>query len=207
MDIDRFKQKPILGILRGIDLDIVEPLVETMVAAGLETVEVTMNTPHALEIIQTMKTIAKNRLMIGAGTVLSIDQVRASTKAGATFMVSPVLIPDVVGYCTNKSIPVFPGAATPHEIFSAWRSGATMVKVFPAKFLGPSYIREIKAPLEFIDLMACGGVNDKSISKYFKSGVSAVAFGSSIFKKDLLLKYNFSQIGANIKRLIAHMPS
>ena len=203
MDVDRFNELPILGILRGIGADAVEPLTETIVSSGLKTVEITMNTDDASSLIRKMAGAADNRLTIGAGTVLSMDDLRSALDAGASFIVLPVMIPDVVEYCATHSIPVFPGAFTPQEIYNAWSAGATMVKVFPAKFFGPDYFKEIRGPFGDVKLLACGGISSESIGSFFSSGASAVAFGGSIFKKEWLDTREFTLIGNAIRELIS----
>ena len=95
MDINQFKQLPIMGILRGIEHDIVEPLTETIISSGLRTIEITMNTPGAPDLIRQMTNSADGRLTIGAGTVLTIDDLQGALDAGATFIVQPVLVPEV----------------------------------------------------------------------------------------------------------------
>ena len=203
MDINQFRQLPIIGILRGVEADIIEPLVETVISSGLQTIEITMNTPSASELLQRMVKKAQNRLMIGAGTVLTIDDLRSALDAGATFIVLPTLVPDVVEYCVENEIPVFPGALTPQEIYNAWCAGATMVKVFPAKFFGPSYLKEVKGPFQDVELLACGGVNRDNIQSFFSNGASAVAFGESIFQREWLVAREFVHIEEHIKALIA----
>ncbi len=202
MDVDRFKKLPIMGILRGAEAEIIEPLLETVASSGLRTIEITMNTSGAPDLIKRMVKLARNRLIIGAGTVLTMDDLSSALDAGATFIVLPTLAPDVVEYCVKNAIPVFPGALTPQEICNAWRAGATMVKVFPAKFFGPAYFKEIKGPFQDVELLACGGVTAENISSFFSCGASAVAFGGSIFKKEWLAAREFSRIGERIKGLI-----
>ncbi|MFC1698842.1 bifunctional 4-hydroxy-2-oxoglutarate aldolase/2-dehydro-3-deoxy-phosphogluconate aldolase [Candidatus Omnitrophota bacterium] len=202
MDPNRFKQRPIMGILRAAKLEMIEPLIEAVVLAGLETIEITMNTSGAAELIQRMVRVANNRLTIGAGTVLTSDELRAALDAGASFIVLPTLVTEVVEYCVKQTIPVFPGAFSPQEIYHAWSAGATMVKVFPAKFFGPGYIKEIKGPFADIELLACGGVTADNIQSFFSSGASAVAFGGSVFKKEWLEKKEYSRIEQGIKALI-----
>jgi 2-dehydro-3-deoxyphosphogluconate aldolase/(4S)-4-hydroxy-2-oxoglutarate aldolase len=207
MDVKKFRALPLLGILRGIEADMVEPLVETVVSSGLKTIEITMNTDGAPRLIQQMVKAANNRLVVGAGTVLTIDDLYSALDAGATFIVLPVLVTDVVEYCAKNTIPVFPGALTPQEIYNAWRAGATMVKVFPAGFLGPKYFMEIKGPFHDIDLLACGGVNEKTIEMFFSCQASAAAFGGSVFRKDWLKRGDFSSIRNSIETLISKLPA
>lgn len=202
MNIADFKQKPVMGILRGVEISQIEPLVEAVIDAGLSTLEITMNTSAAPELIMKAKQISRNRLTLGAGTVLSMQDLKIAIKSGATFIVMPALVKDVVTYCLKNKIPVFPGALTPQEIYQAWEAGATMVKVFPAKFFGPEYFREIKGPFNKIELLACGGVSPDNLKEYFSNGASAVSFGASVFRKDWLAGRDFQAIGQAVKRFI-----
>ena len=192
-----------MGILRGVNPKVIDHLIETIVSSGLKTIEFALNTPGSAATLSRAAKISKKRLTIGAGTVLTMDSLKLALDKGASFIVMPTLIMDIVDYCVKKTIPVFPGALTPQEIYNAWRSGATMVKVFPAKFFGPSYFKEIKGPFKDIRLLACGGVTSENIKSFFESGASAVAFGSSIFKKEWLERREFSRIGEAIKELVS----
>ncbi len=206
MDVSEFKKLPLLGILRGIEAGMVEPLVETVVSAGLKTIEITMNTDGAPGLIEKMVRAADHRLVVGAGTVLTMDDLHSALDAGASFIVLPVLIPDIVEYCAKNTIPVFPGAFTPQEIYNAWLAGATMVKVFPAGFLGPKYFKEINGPFNDIELLACGGVNAETIEMFFSCQATAAAFGGSVFKKAWLECGDFSSIRNSIETLISKIP-
>jgi 2-dehydro-3-deoxyphosphogluconate aldolase / (4S)-4-hydroxy-2-oxoglutarate aldolase len=199
MDLARFRNKPLMGILRGIKAIQLKPLVETIVASGLETIEITLNTPHAPELISRARKLSQGRLVIGAGTVLDLDGLKSALDSGASFIVMPVLIKEVLRYCVKKDIPAFPGALTPQEIYNAWDEGATMVKVFPAKFFGPGYFKEIKGPFNDIELMACSGVPPDNLREYFSCGASAATFGSSVFRKEWLDAGDYKSVSRLIK--------
>lgn len=202
MNTRQFTKLPLLGILRGIAHQQITPLIETIILSGLETVEIAMNTKDAASLIKQAVRFSKNRLTIGAGTVLTKGDLKTALDAGATFIVSPVLIPKVVDYCAKKKVPVFPGAFTPLEIYNAWRTDATMVKVFPAKMAGPEYFREIKGPFPKIKLLACGGVTPENMKSYFDNGADAIAFGGSVFRKEWLTGGNYKRIGEAIKGFV-----
>ena len=202
MDTEKFKRLPILGILRGIDIESVEPLVEASISAGLKTIEITMNTRGAATLIEKAVAIGGKRLTVGAGTVLGVKSLEIAFDAGATFIVTPVLVEDVMKYCVKNKIPVFPGALTPQEIYNAWNAGATMVKVFPSGSFGPKYFKEIKGPFNDIELLACGGVTPENMKEYFTCGASAVAFGEGVFKKEWLAGKDFKSIGEAVKRYV-----
>jgi len=195
-----------MGILRGIDEDSVEPIVAAAISAGLETLEITMNTEGAPRLIGRAVKSAGPRLMIGAGTVLNIESMKTALDSGATFIVMPVVIDEVMEYCAQNVIPVFPGALTPGEIYRAWNAGATMVKVFPSGAFGPGYFKEVKGPFGNIELMACGGVTAGNIADYFRSGAAAVSFGASIFRKEWLAEKAFDKISDEIRKLVAALP-
>lgn len=203
MDIPRFRRLPLLGILRGIKLADVSPLVEVVAAAGLEAIEITMNTSEAPALIRRTSVAAGQRIAVGAGTVLGVGDLEQALDAGATFIVMPILVPEVVERCAERGVPVFPGALTPQEVFQAWRAGATMVKVFPAGSLGPGHLREIKGPFADVELLACGGVNADNLAKYFASGASAVAFGASVFRSDWLAERRYERVAEEIRKLVA----
>lgn len=202
MDIGKFRELPIMGILRGIDITLIEPLVETICASGLKTIEITINTEKAPQLIKKSLSVCKNTLTVGAGTVLSVESLKEALGAGASFCVTPVLVKEVSEYCVKKKIPVFPGALTPLEIYNARNAGATMVKVFPAQFFGPEYFKEIKGPFNDIELLACGGVTAQNMKTYFANGASAVSFGASVFKKEWLKHKDFTSIRNCIKDYI-----
>jgi len=202
MDIAKFKQLPLIGIIRGVEISMVELLVNAVIAAGMQTIEITMNTPDAGQIIkQTIKN-AKNKLTVGAGTVLNKDDLKAALNSGASFIVMPTNIPEIMQHCVKNNIPVFPGALTPQEIHSSWSQGAAMVKVFPAYLFGPKYFRELLGPFDDIRLMAVGGVRLENITEYFKCGAQAVAVGSSVFNLRQMQTGDFKSIENSLFALV-----
>ena len=202
MIVSEFEKLPILGILRGISKNSIVPLASAIVKSGLKTVEITMNTENAPQLIKEMVLVSDGRLAVGAGTVLGLIDLENALNAGASFIVMPVIQKDVMEYCVNNNIPVFPGALTPNEIFQAWEMGATMVKVFPAKVFGPAYFKEVKAPLNNLKLMATGGVSTDNLQSYFHNGANAISFGSGIFKPEWIADEAFQKIEDEIVKLI-----
>ncbi|MBN1526169.1 MAG: bifunctional 4-hydroxy-2-oxoglutarate aldolase/2-dehydro-3-deoxy-phosphogluconate aldolase [Candidatus Omnitrophica bacterium] len=200
MDITRFRKLPVIGILRGIEKNALGPLVEAIMSSGLETLEITMNTKGAASLIKEAAKLSRGRLTIGAGTVLDMASLRTALDSGAEFIVMPVVVEEVVAHCVKHKIAVFPGALTAQEVYRAWKTGATMVKVFPAGVFGPAYFRELKAPLDEVELLACGGVTAENMKDYFANGASAVAFGASVFKKEWLAKGDYASIAAGIRK-------
>lgn len=206
MDLRKFRQKPVLGILRGVPTSALNPLLDAICASGLETIEFALNGEGALEQIKRAVRYSKGKLAIGAGTVLNLRDLRAALRAGASFIVSPVLVEPVVRYCVKHKIPVFPGALTPSEVYAAWQAGATMVKVFPASCFGPKYFTELKGPFPQIKLLACSGVTPENMSDYFENGARAIAVGSSVFRKDWIAAQKFSLIRKKLQSYLSALP-
>ena len=200
--LEDFKKHPFMGILRGITLSDVPNIIEVSVSAGLKYIEVTLNTENAFEIIAEMVKVSAGRVVIGAGTVLTKDGTLSALNAGAQFIVSPTLVDEVMAVCKERDIPTFPGAFTPQEVYNAWLAGATMVKLFPAKFFGAEYIKEIKGPFNDIEILACGGVSSSNASEFFTLGSSAVAFGGSIFNLNQMKNGEWDKIETSLRELI-----
>lgn len=195
-----FKTMPVIGIMRNVAPGIVETIVPLYQKAGLSTLEITMNSDEAPQIIRSLSAQYPD-LNIGAGTVLEMADLESAIEAGASFIVTPILNEEVVSYCVRNEIPVFPGALTPTEIYKAWKLGASAVKVFPATQLGASYIKELKGPLGHINLLPTGGVSIENIEGFFKAGAMGVGMGSSLFDKNLILKRDFESLYSGFEKL------
>lgn len=194
---------PILAIFRGIKPEHVENLALSCISAGIDTLEVTMNTPGAPGLIQSFNQCAQGKLIVGAGTILNESDFELAVQAGAAFIVTPVVNKEIIRNCFISQIPVFPGALTPTEVWDAWDAGATMVKVFPAGIFGPGYLKELHGPFNNVKLMAVGGVNTNNIADYFKNGASAVAVGGSIFSAERLQNKEYELITNDLKVLVS----
>ena len=174
---------PIVGILRGFTTPQVMEIVNAALRGGLRNLEITMGSAETPQQIHEARRIAGDRMCIGAGTVLNLELLEKALAAGAAFIVTPVVNVDVIEECVRRKIPVFPGAYSATEILCAWELGATMVKVFPAETLGPSYIKAIKAPLPQMKLMPTGGVDLKTLAAYKKAGADGFGVGGPLFDR------------------------
>jgi 2-dehydro-3-deoxyphosphogluconate aldolase/(4S)-4-hydroxy-2-oxoglutarate aldolase len=179
-----FQQLPIVGILRGLPASRLRSVVESVCDGGLTNLEITMNTPGAADQIQVAREIAGRALNIGAGTVTDLRMLEEALCAGASFIVTPTVAVRVIERCGQLNVPVFPGAFSPTEIMQAWELGARMVKIFPAEFLGPEYLRSLKAPWPHLKLMPTGGVDVATLEAYAKAGADAFGVGSPLFRAE-----------------------
>lgn len=201
-----FNKAPIVGIVRGLSLEEVKQILPMYREAGLTTIEITMNTPDAEKIIQYAVENEQHGLNIGAGTVCTKDDLKKALEAGAQFIVTPILDKKVVKACVKKEIPIFPGAFTPSEIFKAWSLGASMVKVFPATQMGPSYIKELKAPLNQLKLLPTGGVSLDNMADFFKAGADGVGMGGQLLDKKLIQEKDWQKLKTHFSQFIKQLP-
>ena len=200
-DLPRFESEPVLGIVRGLNESCLEGVVDAAFSGGLRFLEITLNTPDALHLINKINT-NYTQLQIGAGTVLSAKEAKKAIDAGAKYIVAPNFDEEVSTFCSQNKIAYFPGALTPTEVKKAWDAGATMVKVFPASQMGPDYFKIIKGPFDKIKLMAVGGVNPGNIKEYLDAGANAVALGGSIFSTQRMANQRFEEIQKDIAEFI-----
>lgn len=182
--IERFESRPLVGILRGMRNDQIEPIVQACLDGGLPNLEVTMNSDGAADQIRSIIEQAEGRLNVGAGTVTSLERLDRAVEAGASFIVTPAVIPDVIKRCRESKLPIIPGALTPTEIWQAWDAGALMVKLFPADLGGPNYVKSIRGPFPEIRFMATGGITHESIEDFMKAGVEGFGLGGPLFRRD-----------------------
>lgn len=195
-----FHRLPLVGILRGYRLDQIPPIVAACIEGGLTNLEITMNTDGAADQIRAAIDAAEGSMNIGAGTVTSAERLDEAIKAGASYIVTPAVIPDVINECRDRDLPVIPGAYTPTEVWSAWDSGALMVKLFPADQGGPTYAKALKGPFPEIELMATGGVSLDTIEDYLKAGVKGFGLGSPLFRREKVDAGDWNWISEQIRK-------
>jgi 2-dehydro-3-deoxyphosphogluconate aldolase/(4S)-4-hydroxy-2-oxoglutarate aldolase len=197
---DKFDEMPVIGILRNVPLPDIEAILPFYIKAGFTNLEVTMNSNGAEE---TIRHLSENypSLNIGAGTVCDKNDLKRAVKAGASFIVTPVVDEKVIKKCVKWGIPIFPGAFSPLEIYTASKYGATGVKVFPANHLGPSYIKDVLAPFQHLKLYPTGGVNLENISAYFKAGAKGLGMGGTLFLASLLETKDYENLGLHFEKV------
>ena len=194
---------PVIGIVRGIDPVFFGEAMQISFAAGLQAIEITMNTENATGIVANFRSAVPAGKLLGMGTVRTVHEAKKAIDAGAMFLVTPNLDTAVIEYANAENIPVVTGALTPTEVYTAWSAGANMVKVFPCRALGgPQYIRDLLGPFDDIPLAAVGGVNINNLDEYFDAGASAVGVGASLFGGRALREKDLDSLGKNVKDFI-----
>jgi len=200
--LDCMMSTGVIAVIRMKDPDRLSKVVGAIREGGVKCIEITMTVPGAVEIIAAMVKSAPPDVLIGAGTVTDRETAEAVIAAGAKFVVSPVLHPDVVGLCRSSGIIAVPGCFTPTEILSGWEAGADIVKVFPATSLGPKYFRDVAGPFPHIRLMPTGGVTIDNVGEWVKAGAVAVGIGSDLLDKKAIAEERYGVLTERAARMV-----
>ena len=209
--ISELEREKIIVIVRGYTGETLLKLAEAMYAGGVRFMEVTYDHGGTFSMEDTARDISmlvrhfEGRMHIGAGTVLTTDEVEATYKAGGEYIISPNVNTTVIKRTRELGMLSMPGAFTPSEAQTAHESGADFVKLFPVDALGPSYVKAIKAPLCHIKMLAVGGVNEKNLGAYLAAGASGFGIGSNIVNKKMIAEGNFEGITTLAKTFLASL--
>jgi 2-dehydro-3-deoxyphosphogluconate aldolase/(4S)-4-hydroxy-2-oxoglutarate aldolase len=193
-----------IAILRGDFSGLFKPIALTLAEAGIRAMEVTMNSPAALDGIRAMKDAVGADCLVGAGTVLSVEQAEAAIAAGAEFIVAPNTNPQVIAHCLAHGICVIPGAYTPTEITHAFALGAHLIKLFPAEL---AYFKAIRGPLNHVPFVVTGGVNLENASAFIRAGAVAVGLGSQLVSDDVKAAGGLAALAQRARQLMASLSS
>jgi 2-dehydro-3-deoxyphosphogluconate aldolase/(4S)-4-hydroxy-2-oxoglutarate aldolase len=185
----------IVPVIRADSADTAVLIVEALVAGGIRTLEITMTVPDAIGAIRTVAERFGRDVLLGAGTVTSRALAEGSIDAGAEFLVTPCVVPEVIAVARERGVAVLPGAMTPTEVFAAWSAGGDIIKIFPASNVGgASYLKALKGPFPHIKLCPTGGVNLQTIGDFVKAGASAVGVGGELVSKAAIDRGDFDEI-------------
>ncbi|MDH4321824.1 MAG: hypothetical protein OEV73_10060, partial [Desulfobulbaceae bacterium] len=172
-------------------------------AAGLQAIEVTINTERAEEIIAANRSLVPEGKWLGMGTIRTLAEAERAVAAGAMFLVTPNLDLAVIEFAKLHRIPVVVGALTPTEVYAAWRAGAEMIKVFPCGAMGgPAYIRDLRGPFEQVPLVAVGGVSIANLADYLAAGVKGVGVSTALFGREALALRDVGKLAENVRAFI-----
>jgi len=192
----------VVAVIRMSDASKLEAVAGALRKGGVRAIEVTMTVPGAVEIIRDLAGRKKPGDLVGAGTVIDAGTASDVIAAGADFVVSPVTDMDVVRACRDAEVLIAPGAFTPTEIVTAWRSGADIVKVFPATSLGPQFFRDLRGPLPQVRLMPTGGVTIENARDFLAAGACCVGIGTALVDRTLVEKGDWPALTARAEALV-----
>ena len=203
--LEYVKERKIVAIVRGLSPEYLIRLGHAFEEGGIGLMEVTYNqsapetwkdTANGIEAVE--KEFG-DRLLVGAGTVITLEQVSMTYNAGGHYLVTPTTQPEIIRAGKALGLGLYPGAFTPSEILAAYEAGADAVKVFPASCLGPGYIKAIRAPLSHVPLMAVGGVNEKNAADFMKAGCVGLGVGGNLVNKEWIRDGEWEKITALAK--------
>lgn len=184
--LDQLKDCPIIPVLRKISYEKSAGVIQALYDGGIRAVEITMDSDNAEAMIRETVDRFLGKLLVGAGTVLTIEDCDRAINAGAQFLVAPIFDSGVLAYAVDKNVPFIPGVFTPTEMVQADQAGAAMVKLFPASTLGPGFIKDVKGPLGHIDILTTGGITKETMRSYLDAGAVSVGAGSALIRKEFL---------------------
>jgi 2-dehydro-3-deoxyphosphogalactonate aldolase len=180
---------PLVAILRGISPDRVLETANVLYDAGIRMIEVPLNSPEPFESIARLAAAGKTDCLIGAGTVLSVDDVHRTQQAGGGLIVAPNCDPEVIGCAVQLGLQALPGFATATEALQAIRAGARQLKLFPASTYGPSHLRALRAVLpRHVGVFPVGGIGAPDIAGWLEAGAAGFGFGSELFRPEYALE-------------------
>lgn len=201
-------ERRIVAIIRGFAPETCLKLAEAYANGGIGLVEVTFNqkAPETWKdtaaAIKAIRERFAGEVRVGAGTVLTVDQLKMCEDAGGEYMITPNVNPDLIRRCVADGLVAMPGALTPSEAVAAWDAGASFVKIFPAGSLGPSYVKAVRAPLSHIPFLAVGGVGPDNVADFMKVGCVGAGVGGNLTNKDWIASGAWDKITAVAKSLV-----
>jgi 2-dehydro-3-deoxyphosphogluconate aldolase / (4S)-4-hydroxy-2-oxoglutarate aldolase len=197
----RLEASRVVAIMRRTDPAAAVATAAALVGGGIPTLEVTCDSPGAIDMIRAIGQALGDRALIGAGTVLDAATAQAALDAGARFLVSPHIDADLVRSFSSRGVAWIPGAFTATEVVSAWRAGAVVVKLFPAGSVGPAYLKDLLGPLRHIPLLPTGGVTLENAASFVQAGAWGLGMGSALVAPRLVAARRFDELQELARRL------
>ncbi len=206
--LERIKEEKIIAIIRGVSPSQILSVANALYEGGISMMEITFDqsspqgieaTTQSLELIHTQM---KGKILMGAGTVMTPQQVETAHIHGAEYIISPNVDTAVIRHTKELGMISMPGAFTPSEVATAYEAGADIVKLFPAGLMGPDYIKALRAPLSHIPVSAVGGINEYNIADFWKAGVCCFGIGGNLVDKKAVLNGNWKAITETARKLV-----
>ena len=207
------EQEKVIAIVRGVDPDTCLKVAEALYAGGIRLLEVTFPQKNpelfqsTADAISMIKSAFAGRMRIGAGTVLTVEQVEMAAKAGAEYIISPNVDTDVIRRTLELGLVSMPGALTPSEVMIAHNAGADYVKLFPIGVMGTAYVKAIMAPISHVKMLAVGNISSDNAADYLKAGVIGLGVGGKLVNKDAIAAGDFEKLTKAAEELIAAVKS
>lgn len=209
--LDRLNQYKIIAILRGVPVEQTADVAQALYDGGIRLLEITFNQKSAARLedtktaIRAVKEKLGDKMTIGAGTVMSVEEVHAAKEGGAEFALAPNVDEKVIKEIVNCGMEAIPGAMTPSEIADSYKWGASVVKLFPAGNLGLAYCKAVMAPINHVPMIAVGGVDDKNLADFLKAGFVGAGIGSSLTDKKMIAEKRYDDLKSLAEKYVAEI--
>ncbi|HSH78849.1 MAG TPA: bifunctional 4-hydroxy-2-oxoglutarate aldolase/2-dehydro-3-deoxy-phosphogluconate aldolase [Herpetosiphonaceae bacterium] len=200
--LDSLLATRIIAVVRLERYDQAVPVAEALLQGGISAIEFTLTGSGALEAVAKVRAALGTAAQIGVGTVLAPDAAEAAISAGAEFVVTPAVRPAVIATCRAHGVPILSGALTPTEVLAAHEAGADAIKIFPARAVGPQYLRDLLAPLPGLLLVPTGGIDAGNARAYLDAGAVAVGIGGSLVSAQAVTRQDWSQITSTARACV-----
>lgn len=200
--LEAVRENKIITIVRGLGSEPMQKLAQALCDGGIRMMEVTFNQADpaswgdTLSAIRTISRAFSGKMHVGAGTVMTLEQLESACEAGAKFIISPNVNTEVIRRTKELGLASFPGALSPTEVAVAKEAGADFVKLFPAGILGAGYLKALRAPLSNVEFMAVGGVNEKNAAEFLRAGAVGLGIGGNLVNKAWIEAGEFDKITA-----------
>lgn len=195
----------VITIFRRIPPEVILPLIESVVRGGIRAVEITADSSDVLSVIETVRRRYGAKVLVGAGTLMTPNQIGDAMRAGAQFLVSPHFDPRLFEIAQEHNHLLIPGVFTPSEVAAASRQGASLLKLFPAGPVGPMYLRDLQAPFGHVRFIPTGGLTPTTALDYVTVGAAAVGLGMSLVNPTLLSQRQWGAIAASVSAHVSRL--
>ena len=203
--LDRFAQIRACAVLRTATSDACPKAMQAAIDGGFKICEFTLTTPDCLQHLSDFRQKYDGDVMIGCGTIMNTDDAAAAMEAGSEFIITPVMLPDVIEWCRDRHIVCVPGCQTPTELVTAYRHGAPLQKLFPGVAGGPMWVKAVSSALPFLSINPTSGVDLDNAGEFLKNGAASVGLVAPLFDPAAIAEGNFDQIAKNAAKVMANV--
>jgi 2-dehydro-3-deoxyphosphogluconate aldolase / (4S)-4-hydroxy-2-oxoglutarate aldolase len=203
--LNKFAEIRACAVLRTATSEDCPKAMQAAIDGGFKIVEFTLTTPDCLQHIANFRAKYDGNVMVGCGTILTPDDAAAAMDAGSEFIITPVLLPDVIEWCVARNIVVVPGCQTPTELLMAYRHGAPLQKLFPGVAGGPGWVKAVSGALPFLNINPTSGVDLDNAGEYLRAGAASVGLVAPLFDPLAIANKNWDQISQNAAKVMANV--
>jgi len=203
--LDKFAEIRACAVLRTATSEACPKAMQAAIDGGFKITEFTLTTPDCLQHLSDFRTKYDGDVMVGCGTILTTEDAEKAVDAGSEFIITPVMLPDVIEWCAARNIVCVPGCQTPTELVNAYRHGAPLQKLFPGVAGGPMWVKAVSSALPFLSINPTSGVDLDNAGDFLKMGAASVGLVAPLFDPEAIAKGDFDQIAKNAEKVMSNV--